>query len=120
MYLLGDIVPELGRGIEVIFMHFPELVRQGEKSAGEEPFGKHVFRGVVYEHIVRNGLNAFLKFAQIGRTAVFLPVLVPEDEVSELEFFPDVLGQLDDQCLRIFLQKANPELFGDFRHVALG
>ena len=104
----------------MIFMHFPELVSQGEKSAGEEPFGKHVFRGVVYEHVVRNGLNALLKFAQIGRTAVFLSLLVPEDEVPELEFFPDVLGQLDDQCLRIFLQKTNPELSGDFRHVALG
>ena len=120
MYLLSDVIPQFLYGRKMVFMNFPELVRQGEKASGEKPLGKHVLGRVVYQHLVRYGPYAFLKFVQIGRPAVFLPVPVTEYEISELEFLLYVFGELYNQCLGILFQEPHTEPCGHFRHVSLG
>ena len=45
----------------------------------------------------------FLKFLEVGGAAINCAFFVSENEVSEAEFFLYVIGQLHEQCPRVFL-----------------
>ena len=67
----------------MVFVHVLELVREGEKSSCEEPLGQHIPGRIVDEYVIRNIADALLELAQVGGSAEFLTVCIPQ--AQELE-----------------------------------
>ena len=119
MYFLSYIRPQLVCACEMAVLHLPETACKGKEPSGIEPLGKHVAGGVVQQDVVRNLPYAVFKLLQIGRTAVFDAVPVPEDEIPEGKFLLHVFRQLEHQGLGIFSEKTHSELLGNIGNAFL-
>ena len=119
MDLLDDIFAQLRHGGEMAVLHSLEAMGKCEQPPGEKPFGQLVPRSVVHQDTVRYVINDVLEFTQIGRPAILDPRCVPEHEISESEFIPDVVCKLHHQGLGIFPEKTGAEASGNARHAFL-
>ena len=119
MDLLDDIFAQLRHRGEMAVLHSLEAVCKGEQPPGEKPFGQLVPRSVVHQDTVRYVINDVLEFTQICRPAILYPRSIPEHEISESEFIPDVVCKLHHQGLGIFPEKTGAEASGNARHAFL-
>ena len=90
-----------------------ETVRQGEQTAGKEPFREFVARGIGNQHIVGNVADNLLQLLQVGRSAAFVALGVAEDEIAEAEFILDIVGQLDKERTGILPQETHAQFVRD-------
>ena len=119
MDLLDDIFAQVRHGGEMAVLHSFEAMGKCEQPPGEKPFGQLVPRCVVHQDTVRYIIDDVLEFPQIGRPAILDPRCVPEHEISESEFIPDVVCKLHHQGLGIFPEKTGAEASGNARHAFL-